>query len=259
MNKLIIALALGAAAIGPAVAADFPYKAPAAPAVAPVQYTNWTGFYVGAQGQYGWQNFDYPDPAVGTMKANGFMGGVTVGYDYQMSNVVIGVLGDAAFGNVGVSVFNGPGGQNVTAPMTENATEKSFSTVRARLGYLVAPSLLLYGTGGVAIATVEQGESCAAGASVYSFCSASKRPSGKPFAGAYDLLGNQTYVGWTAGAGAEWMFARGWSFKTEYLYADMGNAHFDLGNSPNGTATTPRDVTLRQQQVKFGVNYKFGQ
>lgn len=35
----------------------------------------------------------------------------------------------------------------------------------------------------------------------------------------------ETRVGWTAGAGFEWMFARRWSAKAEYFYYDLGKAN----------------------------------
>ena len=34
---------------------------------------------------------------------------------------------------------------------------------------------------------------------------------------------NNDRAGWTAGVGAEWMFAKQWSAKVEYLYMDYGN------------------------------------
>lgn len=33
-----------------------------------------------------------------------------------------------------------------------------------------------------------------------------------------------TRIGWTAGAGLEWMFCPGWSTSIEYLHYDLGSA-----------------------------------
>jgi len=239
MNKFLIAGVFAALGIVPAAAADFPVKAAVAPIARPIY--DWTGFYIGANGSYNWQSVGFPSPDVQQMHANGFMGGVTLGADYQMGQVVAGVLGDVAFGNNGVTVKNG-------TSMTESAEEKLFATIRGRIGYIVGP-VLLYGTAGVAFASLDQGENCPVGVQ-FGFCNPKR-------AGAYSVTGNALYVGGVWGGGAEWMFAPSWTVKAEYLYANMGQASFNLGSAPSGVATSPRDVTLTQQQVKFGVNYKF--
>lgn len=239
MKISLIAAAL-AVSVSAATAADFPVKAQ--PSYAAQAAYSWTGFYIGAQGSYNWQNFNFPDPAVTGLKPKGAMGGVTIGADYQMGSVVAGVLGDVDFGNIGLTVPNG-------TVMTESVNEKIFGTIRGRIGYLVLPTLLIYGTAGVAIASVEQGENCPTGA-MFGFCAPKK-------AGPYNLIGNQTYVGGVFGAGTEWAFAPHWSTKLEYLYSNLGSMNFNLGSAPSGTATTPRDISLTQQQLRLGVNYRF--
>jgi opacity protein-like surface antigen len=57
------------------------------------------------------------------------------------------------------------------------------------------------------------------------------------FATAHESSGaKKTVFGWTAGAGAEFKLAGGWSLKAEYLYADFGNVS---ASSSNLTAFTP--------------------
>jgi outer membrane immunogenic protein len=94
------ALALLVAA-GPAMAADLPgpvYKAPP-PMVAPV---NWTGFYIGAGS--GFAVFDARTSVQGAGGANqggkGWLVSGFTGYDYQIGNIVAGVLGDFDWGSV---------------------------------------------------------------------------------------------------------------------------------------------------------------
>jgi outer membrane immunogenic protein len=242
MKKHIFAACFAALGVAPAAAADMATKAAAVYAPAASVY-NWTGFYIGANGSYNWTNFNFPSADVGPMKPAGAMGGLTLGVDYQMGPVVAGFMGDVDFGNVGVTVPNG-------TVMTESANEKLFATVRGRIGYLITPQVLLYGTAGVAIASVDQGENCPTGAK-YGFCSPRR-------AGPFNLTGNNLYVGGVYGAGAEWMFAHNWSTKIEYLYSNLGSANFNLGAAPSGVATSPRDIALVQQQVRLGINYKFG-
>jgi outer membrane immunogenic protein len=248
-GKLLIGL-LATFAASAAMAADLAVKAPMAGA-ASVQIYDWTGFYLGANGSYNWQSIGFPDPTVTQMHANGAMGGITVGADYQMDRVVAGILGDVDFGDVGVTVANG-------SVMTESANEKLFATIRGRIGFLVVPQLLLYGTAGVAFASLDQGENCPTGVtSTGSFCGPGMTRSGRINAGPYSLTGNALYVGGVWGGGAEWMFAPNWTTKVEYLYSNLGQASFNLGTAPSGVATSPRDVTLTQQQVRLGVNYRF--
>ena len=55
MKRLFLsAVAFSAVAVGPALAADLPRKAPAYVPPAPPPY-NWTGFYVGLNGGYSWE------------------------------------------------------------------------------------------------------------------------------------------------------------------------------------------------------------
>src|ERR1700690_3629861 len=93
---------------GAAYAADMPVKAPM---VAPVPYTSWTGFYVGAHlGIAGLDSSCSMGPSSDTFSANlpcfndprlgndpglgnvGFLGGVQAGYDLQDRGFVYGVI-----------------------------------------------------------------------------------------------------------------------------------------------------------------------
>ena len=64
-------------------------------------------------------------------------------------------------------------------------------------------------------------------------------------------------TGWTAGGGVEYAFAGNWSAKLEYLHVDFGSQHFS--RIPVGAGSfDARDVTLTNDIVRAGVNYKFG-
>jgi outer membrane immunogenic protein len=113
MMKLSLATAVAlAATLSTAFAADLPYKAPLpAPAL-----PSWTGFYIGANGGYGWSSFDtafVPDPtgafvAAGDLagpssfntRANGAVFGGQIGYNWQTGNWVLGVEGDFDVGSI---------------------------------------------------------------------------------------------------------------------------------------------------------------
>ncbi|WP_315831046.1 hypothetical protein [Bradyrhizobium prioriisuperbiae] len=105
----ILALAAG----GAANAADLPMKA--VPLPPPVPVFSWTGFYIGAHvgGHWGEDKLaaEPLNPAVfggpattaeflaitsGKLKPQGFAGGGQIGYNWQVSNWVLGLAADAA-------------------------------------------------------------------------------------------------------------------------------------------------------------------
>ena len=106
------------------------------------------------------------------------------------------------------------------------------------------PELLLYGTGGLAYGHVE------ASANTQLF-------NAEPFTLESPASVSKTKVGWTAGAGAEWMFAHNWSAKLEYLYVDLGNESA-IGNfTPVIVAKVGYTWNFRENIVRAGVNYHF--
>src|ERR687894_2642692 len=91
-----------------AMAADLPSRRAPAPMMAAVPVFTWTGFYVGVNAGYGWQNNDNNSSifvpagtfvsapaASGTVTfadddGEGFVGGGQIGYNYQMGSFVLG-------------------------------------------------------------------------------------------------------------------------------------------------------------------------
>jgi hypothetical protein len=78
----------------------------------------WSGLYGGVH--LGYANADHDD---------GVVGGVQLGYNWQSSAIVYGVEGDVS--------------------LTSADSIDWLASARGRLGYLIQPSLLLYGTAGV--------------------------------------------------------------------------------------------------------------
>ena len=71
---------------------------------------------------------------------------------------------------------------------------------------------------------------------------------------------SKTVTGWVAGVGAEYAFWDNWSVKLEYLQADQ---YYPRATTPapflNGsTFFAARNVTLTDDIVRVGANYKFG-
>jgi outer membrane immunogenic protein len=263
MKKLLLSTAaFGLALSASAFAADLPNrKAPVF--VPPPPPATWTGFYVGLNLGGGWNansgqalysaywdpRFAFGSNVGGTPNlfflsngnssgnAGGVVGGGQIGYNYQFGQqIVAGVEADiqgTSIGGNGAGSYGfyptiyAPVANNFLAPVSAiNGSRVGlpwFGTVRGRLGYLVTPTILIYGTGGFAYGGVE--------------------------AWGY----NNTRTGWAAGGGVEWMFARNWSAKLEYLYADLSGGGAQGGFGWNYGYRFHPKVNV----VRAGVNYHF--
>jgi outer membrane immunogenic protein len=244
MKRILSAVMLTAALTAPALAADLGARTyTKAPAIAPV--SNWGGLYVGGNLGYGWGdgNTDFsflPNPvefginnASLSTRSTGVTGGAQLGYNWQIGSVVTGLEADIQGSGIKGSARATPTSALTSLPVPNNVLSSEqrlawFGTVRGRVGVTVTPELLLYGTGGLAYGRVD-----ASANSQFLDGDEAQAPAGV----------SKTKVGWTAGAGAEWMFARNWSAKLEYLYIDLGS------ESAIG------DVTQKQVLVPFAVGY----
>jgi outer membrane immunogenic protein len=237
LSVTIGALALSASAVYGADMGPPPvYKAP--PPLLP-PYT-WTGFYIGANGGFGGNNVNYSAtvagfPANATLNSSGFLGGGQAGFNWQVSPLwVIGVETD--FDGTDISSNASATGPFATA--TAGTKVDWFGTVRGRAGFLVAPNVLLYGTGGWAYGHTTSSASAVllgAGAGVSS---------------------SSTQNGWTAGGGLEYAFNPWLSFKTEYRYVDLGTAN--LASGAVGPVVFSVNEKTTFHTVTAGLNFKFG-
>ena len=221
------------ACIYSAKAADLPpVRAPAVvPAVvyAPPVY-NWSGFYVGGNLGAGFANSSWTDPFTGahdTFSKDGFIGGGQVGANWQINALVLGIEGDFDWTSLKGSGLDSRGN-------TINTDTQWTSTVTGRIG-AAFDRLLVYGKGGVAFAHDNDSLN--------------------------DIVGNTasasvTRTGWTAGAGFEYAFAPNWSAKIEYDYLGFGNQTLNLP-TPAFPAYSA-NASLNVQEVKAGINFKFG-
>jgi outer membrane immunogenic protein len=145
------------------------------------------------------------------------------------------------------------------APLTSNSklhTIGRFGSVRARLRFLWAPNLLIYGTGGLAYGSATASTEISQHAI---------GPNGLPptwtAAGTY----SETRFGWTAGAGGERMVTAHWTAKIEYFHYDLGSVTYGLNPLVTNTVVAaPFTVNALQSTASFngdvirtGVNYKF--
>jgi outer membrane immunogenic protein len=263
MRRWSIALIAAASTIALmqiASAADMPVKAPRyAPPPPPPPYS-WTGFYAGGNIGYSWGHADgsytenefsgdIPNTLSGSTSVDGIIGGGQIGYNWQANNVwLLGIEADfqgsgekGSFSNIFHFVeCEGP------CALTHNQETKLswFGTVRGRVGVLINPTLLLYGTGGLAYGRIKVSGNL------------NDTTCGPPCPWSY---GNSTTkTGWTAGAGIEGAIlnTRDWTWKIEYLYMDLGTVSGNgFDNDFSGPFTWSTKFT--DNIVRGGINYRF--
>lgn len=278
MKKLLLGTVygLGLAGIGlagPALAADLGVPVRVAPVAVMAPAFSWTGFYLGANAGYGGGKFDYPfnafqrqlqaeAPAIESrldgrlgLTSSGFILGGQLGYLYQFDNrLVAGVEADFQWSGIegrlsGTGTLTGTGALPGTFSFDAGSQVRWFGTLRARLGYAFDRTLL-YATGGLAYGQVRTHADISVG------------NAGVPIPGLTGAVAtSHTRWGWTVGAGLEYALAQNWSFKTEYLYVDLGTSNVlssSVDDSANGfTAGANLKVTTRFHTVRAGINYRF--
>lgn len=245
MRKIILGAALALVASS-ALAADI--SAPPVYVSAPGY--NWTGFYVGAHGGYGWGNTqDVTNTGAARRDLTGGFGGVQGGYNWQLGSTpfVIGIETDISFGSISSSW----GGTNQFDPYYGKDSATMFGTVRGRIGYAF-DRVLVYGTGGLAWGEQEHGFGCdAARVAVTNGCQ--KKVGGK----AFYVSKSPIDVGYTVGGGVEYALTRNWTVKAEYLFTDYGTNRIDLVDPNYPAAKTARNFDTTIHTTKLGVNYRF--
>ncbi len=126
-------------------AADIPrpvYKSAMRPVIA---YYNWTGFYVGINGGYGFGTSNWSGAAVSPKPKGGVAGG-TIGYNYQVGSWVWGLEGDFDWADVN--------GSAVCGGFTCQTKNSWLATFRGRIGYAF-DRWMPYFTGGGAYGNVK--------------------------------------------------------------------------------------------------------
>jgi len=274
MSKTLI---LGAAFVlmlggAPAIAADMPVKAP--PVAVPVN--TWTGFYLGADigaldvdaratttsvtgfGGAG-PNALVPFAQPVDFDSIGFRGGVFGGYDWQFaSSWVAGIEADwhgedskTTQPGFAIGLPSGP----VTTSRGDNRqiSEDWDASVRARLGYLITPSFLLFATGGGSWQHVNISAFCdgTATGGVIGYCANFGLPS-------QTITQSTTRGGWTVGAGFEAMLSRHWIARADYRFSDYGTTTINETIAMPGFAQVySYALRLQTHAAEFGLRYRF--
>jgi outer membrane immunogenic protein len=209
-----------------------------APAYIPV--FDWRGLYLGVHAGYGWvrdsdvetisdtheQSAFSPD---GHAYPEGALIGGYVGYNWQMSRLVLGVEADGEYMNAKDSTtFSNTG----SPPDYYETTIGSQGAVRGRIGYAL-DRMLLYAAGGPAFAHVKERD-------VRGATGESSSNSG-------------TQGGWTIGTGLDFALTDFLIGRVEYRYVDLGT--FRYNSDVFSGFTEHHDIS--ENVVYFGIACKF--
>jgi outer membrane immunogenic protein len=284
----VLAVVGGDASFNCASAADLPSpaipyaKAPPTPAV-----QDWTGFYLGLGVGTRSSQIDGDMPQAGlvanfavcapafppfsftctgeSLNSTAFRINPYLGYNYQFAaQWLAGIEGDIGLGSKAATLaglFGPNSGASESIGAQDSFTVKTGwdASVRARLGYLVAPSFLLYGTAGAAWQRIEATSICGLNA----FGCAP----GNLFGGYTPTVTDAaTKLGYTVGGGFETMLWRNWIVRGEYRFSDYGTiTNTDTrsclisGGCATANVSVVETLRLRTQTASFGIAYKFSQ
>lgn len=306
-RAFVVGAALSALVSFPAAAADVGVPLYKAPAYAPLPFS-WTGFYVGANAGGRWERATLdpsggdtilfnqasgffapgrgivivpgttqPMPSFELNSKGNFIGGGQVGYNLQFQRWVVGVEGDVQIGSrerstqysliLPVTAISQPANITLDRSLKTNWT----SSIRVRAGYTVMDRVLLYGTGGLAIADVR--------------VTATDTYLIPPGPGAAPLLSTigplppsigtatetRTLLGWTIGGGADWAVTDNIIIGFQYRHSDFGTKVFNVGTNSSGMTTTisgggalpgmittAERVRLTDDQITARISFRFG-
>jgi opacity protein-like surface antigen len=234
---------------------------------------DWTGVYVGGVvgADTGWsrENFDgvynpssfFPGGGVGDAgpRVGGLLGGVELGYNYQVGKWVFGIEADATDSNTKGSTactdLSTPGNEVLALPghplwnTTCGAQASWIGTVTGRLGVEWWDRTLLYLKGGAAFTHETFSADCNLGPLN------GTDPARDCFNPAGALLNNLSVpvnaVGGTVGLGTEFALTRNWSAKAEWDYINFGSRSVIAADG------TQISTGMTLNEVKIGANYHF--
>jgi opacity protein-like surface antigen len=252
-----------------------------APSLSPAPVSGWTGFYAGAELGAKWatstwtttsivstamQNTPFPldETSPQSFDFSGIRSGAYLGHNWQFAPQWVGGIElDWAYADTNTAAIGIPGCADTAGLCAAGFnTANDLATVklgwdasaRARMGYLLSPALLIYGTGGVAWQKIETSASCQ-----FSTIDAVCFGSGNEFV----TVPNSTIrTGWTIGGGVETKISENLIARAEYRYSDFGTLNDIQANLNAASAASPTNIAyqlkLHTQIATMGIAYQFG-
>jgi len=184
----------------------------------PVNYDRWAGFYLGGSLAYGWGE-GRTSGQIGSLAfdQDGVLGTVFAGYNWQSGMMIYGLEADVGTGNLSAS--------RPTAFGILQSDLNALGSFRGRLGVLVTPSLMLYGTAGLAWADMD-----------FNLSDGKAR--------------SETFMGYQLGLGSELMLSDKVNLRFEYIYTDLGDERVIHGGMTN-------NYDPDFHQIRAGIVLKF--
>jgi opacity protein-like surface antigen len=244
-----------------AAGADMPVSRPVGSPVPP-SAQSWTGPYLGASFGDRWSNSNWTTTGIGDplgppaptavtpafipVNSATFRAGTYLGFNVQIAPwLLFGVEGDVAGGNSRKKIAGIPGTDPGSLDQDSASIKQGWdASVRGRLGVLVGPSFLIYGTGGVAWQQFEVTATCTG--AFDSWCT--------------DTRGETAAfikTGWTAGGGVEARLGGNWLGRVEYRYSNFGRVDNEFFAGAPFDRVAMHTAPLRTQTVMVGLGYLF--
>ena len=194
--------------------------------LAAVPVFTWTGFYVGVNAGYGWNDNDHAvvtpagpfSPSTGE-DDGGFVGGAQVGYNFQFGSFVVGVEADLQYADLGGEACSTVNGVIFDADDSGNY----FGTVRA--------------------------------ASASRSTAPSSTPPAVSLTATWARFGDSSNGGWTVGGGVEYAFTNNLTMKVEGLYVNLDQS--DVRFTRNAVVYSSNGGDNDFAVARVGLNYKF--
>lgn len=237
----------------------------------------WTGFYAGVNIGGAWNTScasislnDTVNNTSDTIASNcahpgHFIGGGQIGYNYEFSNIVLGLEAGISGGTQSSQTYTaftlGNPDHNIPAgtyQLTGTHTPGAIGEIRARVGYDFGGKALVYFTGGGIFAS-------SGGNATLTYISPDLHTTAS-FSGTGQ---SGTRTGWMLGGGLEYKLTPNWSIKGEDVFANTGNISnptvcvdnisgafchtFNTGVVQIKSAGNAGNVNI----FRVGVNYKF--
>jgi outer membrane immunogenic protein len=262
--RIVVSSVLAAAvSIGVAQAADV---APSAVIYQPMPrptFFSWDGFYVGGfiggawhgavnvgegVSQTGLGCYNVTCAPYNYDLKSSFLGGGTIGFNWQAGSFVFGLEGELGFLDLKGSAVD-PN----SAPFASDTTNTAkigpwYSLATMRFGF-AWDRVLFYMKGGGAFLHLDTSavDNCVTGA-----CGAA----------VINATGGKTVATWTLGGGIEWAFARHWTVKAEYMYLGVDETVTACGVAGGAVAAAGSTFCWSHQfeglhTGKVGFNFKF--
>ncbi len=171
------------------------------------------------------------------------VGGAHVGYYYQLSkSFVVGLYGEGDLSSVNSGKSDSGGGADglTSTSRSMRNTWQAFLLARAGVAF---DRLLVYGTGGLAVADDRESFSIYNSGSTLSYLALESQ--------------TNTLIGWAAGVGGEYAFTSHWTASVEVRYASFGKGAAVMPASLPGAGTVTYSPKFSETMALVGLSYQF--